>query len=140
MKLVAQPAQELDHREPSVNGQPARLLHVGQWVVGIAEVVAADIEVTCDPARSGIHVDTPVDWRAKTDGDDGDWLSAVPDDGLLSATRELFTIRAEDLDAEVTALEVRLRDAAGNVTVEEIPIVGAVATGDEADVAEDAQG
>lgn len=83
---------------------------------------------------------TSIDWRAKTEDDDGDWLSAAPDDGLLSSTRELFTISAEDLDAKVTALEVRLRDAAGNVTVEEIPIAGAVATGDEADGAEDAQG
>ncbi len=78
---------------------------------------------------------TSVDWRAATDDDDGDWLSAAPDDGLLSSTRELFTISAEGLDAEVTALEVRLRDAAGNVTVETVTI-----TGGEAVVDEEAQG
>ncbi len=111
------------------NGHPELMVFDAPTRDGEAPVVLRGL------AQDELSRITSVDWRAKTEDDDGDWLSAVPDDGLLSSTRELFTISAGHPDAEVTALEVRLRDAADNVTIQTISIAG-----DEADVAEDAQG
>ncbi len=65
---------------------------------------------------------TSIDWRV---GDSGEWRAAAPDDGLLSSSHELFTVRLEGLREADYTLQVRLRDAAGNVTVETLPLDGA---------------
>ncbi len=70
-------------------------------------------------ARDDLSRITSVDWRV---GDEGEWRAATPDDGLLSSTRELFTITIEELPEDAHMLEVRLRDSADNVTVETLPL------------------
>lgn len=65
---------------------------------------------------------TSIDWRL---GEEGQWQAAAPDDGLLSSNRELFTVRLEGLTEQDQVLQVRLRDAAGNVTIETLPLDGA---------------
>ncbi len=61
-----------------------------------------------------------VDW---TFGSEERWRAAVPDDGLFDSRSELFTVRLPDVPEEEVSLQIRARDAAGNVTIETIPLL-----------------
>ncbi len=63
---------------------------------------------------------TSIDW---TFGSEQRWRAAPVRDGLLDAREELFTISLPQIPVEETELKVRARDAAGNVTVETVPLL-----------------
>lgn len=51
------------------------------------------------------------------------WRSARPRDGLLDSPRELFTIALPEIPEEEISVQIRVRDAAGNVTLETFPLL-----------------
>lgn len=51
------------------------------------------------------------------------WRAATPDDGLLDSRRELFTIHLPEIPDSEYSVQIRIRDAAGNVTVETLPLL-----------------
>ncbi len=73
---------------------------------------------------SGMAVDdltriTSVDWSfCETEL----WRSALPEDGLLDSRRERFRIELPEPPEGEYSMQIRIRDAAGNVTVETIPL------------------
>lgn len=62
---------------------------------------------------------TSIDW---TLGGEERWRAAPPQDGLLDALAELFAVTVPELPDEETTVKLRVRDAAGNVTVETITL------------------
>lgn len=60
-----------------------------------------------------------IDW---TLGSEERWRAAVPEDGLLDSSAELFRVSLPQLPAGESAVKLRVRDAAGNVTVETITL------------------
>ncbi|GEM_PF-1014145 len=93
---------------------------------------------------SGIAVDdlsriTSVDWSFC--GKEL-WRSALPEDGLLDSRRERFRIELPEPPEGEYSMQIRIRDAAGNVTVETIPLDGKPATtdADTAPIELDAEG
>jgi len=78
-----------------------------------------------EPTLSGLAIDemsrlTSIDWSF---GDEERWRAAPIEDGLLDSRRELFTIRLPEIPDEQLEIQIRLRDAAGNVTVETLPLL-----------------
>ncbi|MGC9319094.1 MAG: hypothetical protein ACP5KN_13760, partial [Armatimonadota bacterium] len=63
---------------------------------------------------------TSIDW---TFGGEERWRAAPVRDGMLDSRRELFTISLPEVPEEETELQLRVRDAAGNVTVESVPLL-----------------
>ncbi|MFO8078885.1 MAG: SpoIVB peptidase S55 domain-containing protein [Armatimonadota bacterium] len=51
------------------------------------------------------------------------WRSALPTDGLLDSPRELFTIALTEIPEEEISVQIRARDAAGNLTLETFPLL-----------------
>ncbi len=72
---------------------------------------------------------TSIDWTFESDER---WRAAPPDDGMLDSTRELFTISLPEIPDGETGIKIRLRDAAGNVTVEDVALLDRRPSGDEA--------
>ncbi len=72
---------------------------------------------------------TSVDW---TFAGDERWRAAPPDDGMLDSMRELFTISLPEIPEGETGIKIRLRDAAGNVTVEDVALLDQRPPGGEA--------
>lgn len=62
---------------------------------------------------------TSIDW---TPAGKERWRAVVARDGLLDANTELFTVSLPELPEDETAVKLRVRDAAGNVTVETITL------------------
>ena len=62
---------------------------------------------------------TSIDWCFE---EQAEWRAAPPDDGLLDSRREAFSIKTGPIPEGETAMQVRLRDAAGNVTVRSLPL------------------
>ncbi len=78
-----------------------------------------------DRTLSGMAIDeltriTSIDW---TFAAKELWRTALPDDGLLDSRRELFRVDLPELPEDETSVRIRIRDAAGNVTVETIPLI-----------------
>ncbi|MGI5816852.1 MAG: SpoIVB peptidase S55 domain-containing protein [Armatimonadota bacterium] len=78
-----------------------------------------------EPVISGMAVDDlsriiSIDW---TFGSTERWRAARPDDGLLDSRRELFTIELPEIPESEYSVQIRIRDAAGNVTVETVPLL-----------------
>ena len=78
-----------------------------------------------DRTLSGMAIDelsriTSIDW---TFVEKVLWRSALPDDGLLDSRRELFRVELPELPEGETSVQIRIRDAAGNVTVETLPLL-----------------
>ncbi|MEA3399609.1 MAG: SpoIVB peptidase S55 domain-containing protein [Armatimonadota bacterium] len=63
---------------------------------------------------------TSIDW---TFGSEERWRAAPVKDGMLDSRRELFTISLPEIPDDETELKIRVRDAAGNVTVESVPLL-----------------
>lgn len=77
-----------------------------------------------------------IDW---TFGSKELWRAAVPDDGLFDSQRELFSVRLPEIPDSELSLQIRVRDAAGNVTVETVPLLDRhPADGSPPDAEEDA--
>ncbi len=72
---------------------------------------------------------TSIAWTFESDER---WRAAPPADGLLDSTRELFTISLPEIPDDETGIQVRIRDAAGNVTVETLVLLDERPAGDEA--------
>ncbi len=66
---------------------------------------------------------TSIDWSL---GAEDEWRAAAPDDGMLDSRQEVFTIETGALAEQETAIKVRLRDAAGNVTVESLSLTDGI--------------
>ncbi|MGD9494708.1 MAG: SpoIVB peptidase S55 domain-containing protein [Armatimonadota bacterium] len=63
---------------------------------------------------------TSIDW---TFGSEERWRAAAASDSMLDSRRELFTISLPEIPDAETEIQVRVRDAAGNVTVETVPLL-----------------
>lgn len=71
-------------------------------------------------AIDGLTRITSIDWSF---GTKELWRAARPDDGLLDSRRELFTITLPKIPETEYSVQIRVRDAAGNVTVETYPLL-----------------